>query len=287
MKRDLNLLTAPLFLAGLLLLLANDFLLKFVFHNALTGKLSDFAGLFVFPFFWAVLAPRRRLAVYLLTAAGFVFWKSSSSEPLIDLWNSLGLFGVRRAVDPTDLFALVVLPLSSGYLRRQQRLSTASQPPPALRRFAHCALILLSLFAFTATQRAGDHMIAEEREYEFRLTRDQLLRHLRNDIGLDVSHHRFDGEFVKQSEKAFGRQWSEEDRNQYSFRTPTKVCNDTVYAAVTLHQKGAGSALKVGHLTYNCNENSPERTRELEAEAVRAFERDVIEKLRALAGNAP
>jgi len=39
------------FLAGLSVLLVNDFVLKQIFHNWLTGKLSDLAGLFIFPMF--------------------------------------------------------------------------------------------------------------------------------------------------------------------------------------------------------------------------------------------
>ena len=44
-------LTSPGFVVGLSLLLLNDLFLKARFHNPLTGKLSDFAGLFVFPLF--------------------------------------------------------------------------------------------------------------------------------------------------------------------------------------------------------------------------------------------
>ena len=42
----------PLFLVGLGILLLNDFYLKYAFSNAFTGKLSDVAGLFIFPFFF-------------------------------------------------------------------------------------------------------------------------------------------------------------------------------------------------------------------------------------------
>jgi len=37
------------------LLLLNDFYLKFEYHNWLTGKLSDFCGLFIFPVFWSAI----------------------------------------------------------------------------------------------------------------------------------------------------------------------------------------------------------------------------------------
>ena len=45
--RSVHILGSPGFLVGLLLLLSNDFVFKEQFHNGFTGKLSDFAGLFV------------------------------------------------------------------------------------------------------------------------------------------------------------------------------------------------------------------------------------------------
>jgi hypothetical protein len=55
--RQLHLLVSPGFLGCLFVLLFNDFVLKQQIHNGLTGKLSDFAGLFVFPLFLTALFP--------------------------------------------------------------------------------------------------------------------------------------------------------------------------------------------------------------------------------------
>ena len=63
---------APLFIAGLITLLMNDFYLKYAFSNVLTGKLSDFAGLFIFPFFFSAVKPQSKKTIYLATAAVFV-----------------------------------------------------------------------------------------------------------------------------------------------------------------------------------------------------------------------
>ena len=288
MKRDLNLLTSPGFAAGLLLLVANDFLLKPVFHNAFTGKLSDFAGLFVFPLFCSALAPRLRREIYALTALGFVCWKSAYAQPLIDMWNSLGVLRVGRVVDSTDLAALVALPASFAYLRR--RVAAGRRPwPVAPQRAAAGAVLLLSVFAFAATSRAGDHMISEDREYEFGEPKEELLRRLHRDADVDyIGQHRFDDEYVKQSEKTFGQKWTEEDRLQFSLRTRTQVCGEGVYAAFTLHGRGEGALLKVSYLIYNCVDAPPEvKAQHLEADSWRAFERDVVERLRAPAGGGP
>lgn len=99
------------FLICLFLLLLNDFYLKGAFHNMLTGKLSDFCGLFIFPIFWSVFFPKRKLAVFLLTGLLFVLWKSEYSASFITFFSS-AFFPIQRVVDPTDLLALLVLPLA-------------------------------------------------------------------------------------------------------------------------------------------------------------------------------
>ena len=52
-------LASPAFVAALALLVVNDVALKPLFHNAVTGKLSDFACLFSLSLFLAALWPRH------------------------------------------------------------------------------------------------------------------------------------------------------------------------------------------------------------------------------------
>ena len=49
----------PVFVVSLLLLIANDFYLKYAFPGWLTGKLSDFTGLIVFSLLLFSLWPTR------------------------------------------------------------------------------------------------------------------------------------------------------------------------------------------------------------------------------------
>ena len=114
-----RILLSPLFLLGLIVLLLNDFYLKAQFNNFLTGKLSDFAGLFIFPLFFAAFFPKRKLLIYFLTGFLFVFWKSPFSQSEIDLWNSISLFNLGRVIDYTDLLAVLVLPLSYFYFKTE------------------------------------------------------------------------------------------------------------------------------------------------------------------------
>lgn len=99
------------FLIALILLLLNDHYLKEKFHNGITGKLSDFCGLFIFPFFWSVLFPTRKREIYFSTALLFVLWKSPWSQSFINSVSS-SLYSINRVIDITDLTALTILPLS-------------------------------------------------------------------------------------------------------------------------------------------------------------------------------
>lgn len=142
MSVNLKRLTTLPFLICLFLLLLNDFYLKAAFHNAFTGKLSDFCGLFIFPIFWSALFPNRKPAVYILTALFFIYWKSSYSDPFIQLFSEY-LFTVQRTVDLSDLFALIVLPLS-WYAHSLPQKRTYFNPELAA---------LIVFFSFCATSK--------------------------------------------------------------------------------------------------------------------------------------
>lgn len=112
MRRQYHLLLHPAFLASLFLLLLNDISLKYQFHNALTGKLSDFCGLFAFALFWMALFPSYKKTIAASIAIFFCWWKSPLSTPLINSWSETMPFSIARVIDYWDLTALVVLPLA-------------------------------------------------------------------------------------------------------------------------------------------------------------------------------
>ena len=108
-----SLLLHPVFVLSLFLLLANDLSWKYEYHNWLTGKLSDVAGMVVLPVFLLAVFPNCSRKVRLLScAAFFVWWKSPLSQPVIDELNTAFHLPVHRVVDPGDLLALVVLPFA-------------------------------------------------------------------------------------------------------------------------------------------------------------------------------
>lgn len=134
----------PLFLISLALLLLNDFFLKYQFHNWLTGKLSDFTGLFTFSFFLIAIFPSHKKKVIILVALFFTWWKCPLSNFFIDFLNHRLNMPFTRVVDYSDLFALLIPPLC-------MYLEPARQPETALRKLAIVCISIISLTAFTAT----------------------------------------------------------------------------------------------------------------------------------------
>lgn len=149
-KLSLRCLQHPFSVIAVGLLLLNDHLLKPALASAFTGKLSDFAGLFFFPFLLAALIAgaaqlfKRRLpavpvlaASFALTLAAFTLFKT---YPAANAWLTRALGGRSITLDPTDLVALLML-IPAGLLARRilraQAPGTAALP---VSRLAYLAL---------------------------------------------------------------------------------------------------------------------------------------------------
>jgi hypothetical protein len=124
------------YLGSLLLLVVNDHIFKVVCPGWITGKLSDFAGVFALAMFLGSAMPR----LFACGAAGafFVWWKSPLSQPVINAlpWQA------GRVVDWTDLIALAILVGAFRLLPRSPERTRIGIP-----------LAVLSLFAFAATSQ--------------------------------------------------------------------------------------------------------------------------------------
>ncbi len=121
-EKSLRCLRHPITLCSLGLLLLNDYVLKAATPGWLTGKLSDVAGLFFFPFVLAAFlglllarwhpSPRRVGGLaFGLTAAWFALmkltpWGNALTDRLVTM---LLRAPASIALDPTDLLALPVL----------------------------------------------------------------------------------------------------------------------------------------------------------------------------------
>lgn len=132
------------------LLLLNDHLLKAVAPSWMTGKLSDFAGLFFFPLLLAaglsLLLDRLRCPAratgaisFALTGTWFILLKTVPWANALTAQAASWLLGrpAAYALDPTDLLALAALPPAWWLWNR---------PPPANpRRVARVALAAAAL----------------------------------------------------------------------------------------------------------------------------------------------
>lgn len=240
-RRSLYILVSPGFLVGLSVLVLNDFVFKQHFHNDFTGKLSDFAGLFVFPLFFAAFFPRLRTSIYVLTAILFIFWKSVCSQVVIDYWNSLSFFSIVRTVDYSDLVALGILPFSYVY----SRIPHSIRSPSALIYL----IAVVSIFAFTAT--SYHTRFPYNNEYRFANSKKDLFQRM----------SRLSSHDVKDSIE-------ESDTFNISFDSCTHE------ATFTLYEKDGQSVITLREIDYRCPGGSDMQ------EMLKYFEKEFIDKLR-------
>lgn len=117
-QTGLSALCHPAALASIALLLLNDHVFKQAFPSALTGKVSDFAGLLFFPLLLSALigllekrSRRASLWGFGITAVVFTPLKliPSFAGWVSALWGELAGGSVSITPDPTDLAALIML----------------------------------------------------------------------------------------------------------------------------------------------------------------------------------
>jgi hypothetical protein len=232
MSRKLNALVDPLFISALLVLLLNDFVLKQAFPGLLTGKLSDFSGLIVFAMFWCALLPDKKKYIFPAIAALFVLWKSAASQPLIDLWNSMGLFAVSRVRDWTDLFALAVLPLLYHY-----------RPKPLPVRFLRLPLAVLAIFAFCAT--SYDSQVKVSARYSFHFSIDELVSRI-NKLEFACHNPPLSLHFAF-ADSAIIRG---EDTSFVAYGDTIRTFSDTIYKYDRLRKKSTGEIDTIYHYVF-------------------------------------
>lgn len=158
----------PVTLFSVVLLLLNDHVLKIVAPSALTGKLSDFAGLFFFPILLATMfglaldrcRVRPRLVAglaFVVTLAWFVLVKTSPAVNAATTAVLEALLGtpVRIVRDPADLLALLVLLPAWQLWRQVERAHPAVSPD----KRAYLALGLAAL-ATMATSCPPDEYVS-------------------------------------------------------------------------------------------------------------------------------
>jgi hypothetical protein len=148
-----NILITPLFVIALITLVINDHLLKAAYPGWLTGKLSDFVGLFVLAVFVYAIAgkylesSKRLLTMHIIIGLGFVIWKAAPIEIIFAELNKFVSIPLpSRVKDVSDLIALLILPISYLYIARNRRLTFKPVFPARLNRaFTTCVLAITGL----------------------------------------------------------------------------------------------------------------------------------------------
>lgn len=136
------------FVTGLMVLVINDHVLKLVFSNWITGKLSDFSGLLIFPMLLAFLFPKFLKMNTILTGVFFVFWKSPFSEAFINAYNQYIPIQLHRVVDYSDLIALSILPVSYYFLTNMDKFGKLKIQS---KRLSPVFVLIPAVLAFLAT----------------------------------------------------------------------------------------------------------------------------------------
>lgn len=176
------------FLLSLLVLLFNDHYWKYRYHNMLTGKLSDVAGLILLPLLLAYLFPRLRQYAVVPAGLFFLFWKLPLSEGFIGAYNQAALIPITRVVDYTDLWTLLVLPFVATLIGRIYR---RPDTPQRLRRLPAAWVLIPCGFALMATSPPKSFYFSRVdgvqigKSYKFGMSNEALLETLRRE-GYDV-----------------------------------------------------------------------------------------------------
>ena len=289
MKNNLKIITAPYFLIGLTILLLNDFILKEIYGNWLTGKLSDFAGLFIFPLFWTAIFPKYKKGIFLFTALFFVFWKSPYSIGFIDVWSNFMFFEIGRVVDYSDLMALFVLPFAYYYGQQKENMKQ-SRLNPAIP-------FILALFSFMATSLPFNN-IEVKKKYSFNFSKDILVQRLyhlpaiNEDIKSQISGyytfdstgmfwvHRYDPDTVR-SEMELASIFMQDS---ITLNIEESFCFGEYAAGMAIGGDDNKSTIKLNYFFHRCRKNewkkSPLKGETVEEKLINSFETKIIQELK-------
>ena len=233
-------------------LVLNDHVLKSLWPGVVSGKISDFAGLFAFPLFFSAFMPGRRAAIYWSTGAAFVLWKTAAVDPLLHMWNSLPLYELGRTKDATDLVALVILPPSYSYSLRATAIARG-----ALARAAVCLATLIA-FAATSFRTTFDYQSV----YFTPISRQTLV-----DTFYDLEREGYDV-FVARTPAEFGSMLGKPSRYEefvdsghwfVELWVPDPICFDHVDALMSLVEDPDGTRIRLLEMVHRCPEGDGDR----------------------------
>jgi hypothetical protein len=274
MSQKLQRLGNPIFLFSLVLLILNDWVFKYSFHNLLTGKLSDFSGLFAFPFFVSTLFPKQIKSIHISTFVLFIIWKSELSQPFIDLVNYKTEL-INRVIDYSDYIALVSISIS--YCTFIQHKIIEFKP------LVGKITLVVSCAAFLATS-IPKHIYNANKKCDFNFSKKELVQRFNKVQKDDLSFFKDVKDIIV----------FDSSRNAFYFKnlkdTVLKLVDynklsdrDTIYirssnAWVQLLGNDSISSLKLVNINTSFRKR---RIDKAEKSAVNTFEKIIIEKIKS------
>ena len=264
-------------------LLVNDFYLKSSFPSMLTGKLSDFAGLFAFALFISAMIGRYSLGVHLLLAITFVWWKSSAADPFIQSFNALMPFAIGRTIDYSDLLALLILPFSYEYFHsRLERLPATM----VLKQAASYTIVFASVFAFTSTSQVRDRSVLIDDGITTTDSISEIERKVRSNKLVNLISVRQQGEVYADS----GNITTGAKTYLFDVSVDEKICDSsTTSLTFSAADNGSFTLVSGGSISFECRAYANESRANLDAldkshksQASSMFRRVVTEHLTPL-----
>lgn len=189
--KNKNSILHPIFIACLITLLLNDFYLKQAFSNTLTGKISDFTGLIVFPIFIAYILPNTQKWISIATGILFIIWKTPFVTPIIETFNQAFPLKIQRIIDYSDYSALLVLPVAHRIINQHRNLIFDSG---RLLKFGKIGLASVSFFAICATSIRPPVEIPKGtiyigKEYTIKKSKEETIEMIKS-LGYNVDFHK-------------------------------------------------------------------------------------------------
>lgn len=129
----------------------NDRFWKYEYANWITGKLSDFLGLFSFSLFLGIVVPSLRKRISLIVGIAFVIWKTPLSNGIISQVNRLINYEIARTIDYSDFIALFVLLASNYILTNLDIEKLRTEIKLTINPVILNILIFFSIFVFSST----------------------------------------------------------------------------------------------------------------------------------------
>ncbi|MFH2049944.1 MAG: hypothetical protein ABIJ12_10910 [bacterium] len=162
--QHIKILLHPLFILSLLILILNDHFLKANYPSFLTGKLSDFAGLFLITIFMFAIAASifkqksHLLYLHIAIALLFTLWKLAPVEKILIWLNEISSIPMpSRVKDPTDLIALVILLFSFMFLTSRLKI-TFNINLGLYKKILATLVLLVSGWSILATSKGVDYI---------------------------------------------------------------------------------------------------------------------------------